>query len=133
MRILGYDVVIMEKDCLEKYDLTSACSSESACCKNDSFPAISLFAPSSQTHSPQKKKRERKRGRKDVNAPQMGEGKRQSYAISFVFAGNEDPNQIVLDYGIKCIEMQVLPLSSLVSASPQSCEYRGVQQRDRRE
>lgn len=60
MRILGYDVVIMEKDCLEKYDLTSACSSESACCKNDSFPAISLFSPSSQTHSP-KKKREKKR------------------------------------------------------------------------
>lgn len=93
--------------------------------------------PSPCSHLPPKptppKKRERKRGRKDVNAPQMGEGKRQSYAISFVFAGNEDQNQIALDYGIKCIEMQVLPLSSLVSASPQSCEYRGVQQRDRRE
>lgn len=72
---------------------------------------ITYFPLCTSAHShPLKKKEKREEGKEDVNAQQTGGEKRQLCAIFFFFfvlAGN----QALLDYVIKCIEIQVSPLS----------------------
>lgn len=100
-------------------------------CKKSSFPPNSL-APNPPEQQQEDKKEREKKGRMDVKSPQIGEGKRQSHTIPFVFAGNEEQNQTELCYAINHTEIEAPPLSSLASSFLQSRECREVQEWDRR-
>lgn len=107
MRIIAYYVVNLKTGCLEKSYLISASQPESACCKDNLFPSVHL-----RTFTPPKKERKergRERGRK---CPTNWRGEETIvcyffFFFFFVLAGN----QALLDYVIKCIEIQVSPLS----------------------